>query len=200
MGEPALTKSLSIEEYLAEERLATERHEYHRGEIFAMAGGTRNHSILGTNMLTELNLLGRRGGCTTFNGDMRVRIDAENCFLYPEASVVCGPVESSPFDADAIVNPVLIAEVLSESTEAYDRGEKFRLYRQLSSLREYVLIDQYRPIVQVFSLGEAGIWEMREYMGREGSLRLQSLQAEIRMADLYQNVDWEQPREDASAS
>ncbi|MDX2284767.1 MAG: Uma2 family endonuclease, partial [Bacteroidia bacterium] len=152
MGERALIpiQTLSIADYLTLERQAEVRHEYHRGELFAMAGGTRNHGALGANIVTELNLLSRLRGCSTFSGDVRIRIDAENRFLYPEASVVCGPAESSIFDPDSITNPVLIAEVLSESTEAYDRGEKFRLYRQLPALREYLLIDQHRPLVQVF--------------------------------------------------
>lgn len=189
MGERALDPHLTIEEYLAFEAGAEIRHEYHQGEIFAMAGGTLNHSILGTNMLTELNLLGRRNGCTTFNGDMRIRIDSQNRFLYPEASVVCGPVETSNFDADSIINPILIVEVLSESTEAYDRGEKFFLYRELTSLQEYVLISQDKAMVEVFLRKGEGIWEMRPYTGLDGEVALSSLNAQILMSDVYRNVE-----------
>jgi len=189
MGERAIDHPLTIEEYLAFEANADLRHEYHLGEIFAMAGGTRNHSILGTNILTELNLLGRKSGCTTFNGDMRIRIDAKNRFLYPEASVVCGPVEASEFDADSITNPVLIVEVLSESTEAYDRGEKFRLYRKLPSLQEYVLISQDRALVEVFTRKADNVWEMRAYAALEEMVALNSLSAEIAMTDVYRNVE-----------
>ena len=189
MGERALDHTLTIAEYLAFEAQADLRHEYHLGEIFAMAGGTRNHSILGTNVLTELNLLGRKKGCTTFNGDMRIRIDAENRFLYPEASVVCGPVQASELDPDSITNPVLIVEVLSESTEAYDRGEKFRLYRKLPSLQEYVLISQDRALVEVFTHKADNIWEMRAYAELAETIALNSLNAKIAMTDVYRNVE-----------
>jgi Uma2 family endonuclease len=189
MGERALDHTLTIAEYLAFEAQADLRHEYHLGEIFAMAGGTRNHSILGTNVLTELNLLGRKNGCTTFNGDMRIRIDAENRFLYPEASVVCGPVQASELDPDSITNPVLIVEVLSESTEAYDRGEKFRLYRKLPSLQEYVLISQDRALVEVFTHKADRVWEMRAYAELAETIALNSLNAKIAMIDVYRNVE-----------
>jgi len=188
MGEPAVKTRLSVAEYLAFERDAEQRHEYHDGEIFAMAGGTLKHGALGTNVLTWLNFLGIKSGCTTFNGDAKIRIDAVNRFLYPEASMVCGPIESSEHDPEALINPVLIAEVLSESSEAYDRGEKFRLYRHLPSFREYLLIDQAQPIVSVFFRREENVWEMREIIGLEAAIPLQSLGAEIQMADLYRNV------------
>ncbi len=187
MGQEAVHK-LSIREYL-EMELATEvKHEFHDGEIFAMAGGSKNHGIIGTNILTELNLLGRKKGCTTFNGDVKIRIDAANRFVYPEASMICGDVISSEVDNDAIENPLLIAEVLSDSTEAYDRGAKFRLYQQLPSFKEYILIDQYRPIVTVFFLKGDNIWEMREITDAKELVPLQSLDAVISMKDIYNSV------------
>ena len=189
MGEAALQTDLSIQEYLAFEKEATLRHEYHAGEIFAMAGGTRNHGKLGLNIGTELNLIERGRACTTFNGDVKIWIAEERKFLYPEASVVCGPVEVSEHDPEAIANPLLIAEVLSETTEAYDRGKKFRYYRTLPSFREYLLIDQEQPIVSIFYKNDQGTWEMGEVKGLDGVLHLRSLQADIQMADLYRNVE-----------
>ena len=180
---------LTIEEYLVQERQATLRHEYHRGQLFSMAGGTRNHGALGNAINTELNLICRQKPCRPFNGDVRIRIDAANCFLYPEASLVCGPIATSPFDPDALTNPLLIAEVLSTSTEAYDRGEKFRLYRQLPAFREYVLIDQYRPLVEVFSRQDENSWEMRVYSGLTAHIHLPQLGASIAMVDLYRHVE-----------
>lgn len=190
MGEAAVNLRLSVADYLELERSADVRHEYHRGELFAMAGGTRNQARLGVALTTELNLLARRSGCTAFNGDLRIRIEEENCFLYPEASLVCGPEQYSPLDPDALVNPVLVAEVLSDSTEAYDRGEKFRLYRTLSSLRDYVLISQKQPLVEVFSRDESGLWQFRAYEGLETAISLPSMGAEIAMRDLYRGVVW----------
>lgn len=188
MGEKVLDRRLSVADYLTFEQNAEIRHEFHNGEIFAMAGGTRNHGKLGANLITELTLIERRQGCTTFNGDVKVHIEASNRFVYPEASVVCGSVESSKQDSESITNPVLIGEVLSDSTEAYDRGAKFRMYRQIPSLKEYVLIDQYRPVVSIFFLQEDQVWGMREEVGLNESIFLQSLESEIKMEDLYRNV------------
>ncbi len=190
MGEAAVNIRLSVADYLEMERTAEVRHEYHRGEIFAMAGGTLNHSFLGNGINTELNLICRRSGCAPFNGDMRIRIEEEDRFLYPEASVVCGPVLRGQGDKNSISNPVLVAEVLSETTETYDRGEKFRLYRTLPSLREYVLISQDKPMVEVFFRDEAG-WHFEAWEGLEAMVALRSLNAEMAMKDLYRNVVWE---------
>ncbi len=188
MGEKAVS-TISIQEYLRLEAAATVRHEFHNGEIFAMAGGTRNHGKLGSNIVTELTFIERQKGCVTYNGDVRVRIEASNRFVYPEASVVCGKVESSMHDPESIVNPVLIAEVLSDATEAYDRGAKFRLYQRLPSFREYLLIDQHRPVVTLFFRKDPNIWEMREIMGLDQEIHLQSLDATLTMADLYRNTE-----------
>ncbi|MDX2285582.1 MAG: Uma2 family endonuclease [Bacteroidia bacterium] len=190
MGEAAVSLRLSVADYLELERSAEVRHEYRRGERSAMAGGTRNHARLGLNFGAALSAHEARCGCTAFNGDLRIRIEAEDCFLYPEAAVVCGPEQYSPLDPDALVNPVLIAEVLSESTEAYDRGEKFRLYRTLASLRDYVLISQKQPLVEVFSRDESGLWQFRAYEGLETAISLPTMDAEIAMRDLYRGVVW----------
>jgi Uma2 family endonuclease len=189
MGEKVLSKNLSISEYLRFEEQGELRHEFHNGEIFATTGGTRNHSIIGTNLLTELNLLGRQAGCTTFNGDVKIYVETSKRFLYPEASLVCGNIQSSPHDPESVINPILIAEVLSDTTEAYDRGEKFRLYRSLPAFREYLLLDQHRPIVSIFSRQKENIWEMREIVGLDQQLVLQSFPTEkILMQDLYRNT------------
>lgn len=189
MGEAALASNYSIEEYLQLEAESDIRHEYHNGEIFAMAGGTRNHGKLGGNIITRLTLIEENRPCTSFNGDVKIRIDSSNKFVYPEASVVCGQVKGSQHDPESITNPILIVEVLSDSTEAYDRGEKFRLYRSLPSFQEYILIDQKRPIVSIYRKKDDKIWEMEEVVGLDQVVSLRSLDAEIKMSDLYQKVE-----------
>lgn len=184
---------LSITDYLQLEQGADVRHEYHRGELFAMAGGTRNHARLGLNLGAMLAAHEEKCGCTSFNGDLRIRIEEEDCFLYPEAVVVCGPEQYSPLDPNALLNPVLVAEVLSDSTEAYDRGEKFRLYRTLNSLREYILISQKQPLVEVFFL-DGNTWQFQSFEGAEATIHFQSMRAEIAMKDLYRGVVWEQEK------
>ncbi|MDP5169408.1 MAG: Uma2 family endonuclease [Bacteroidia bacterium] len=182
------TSHISIQDYLRMEASAEVRHEFHRGEVYAMAGGTFNHSVLGTNITTELSLAARKNGCTTFNGDMRIRIDSMNCFLYPEVSVVCGEAESSQHDPNTIINPSLIVEVLSESTEAYDRGEKFFLYQQLESFREYVLIDQHKPLVSHFFKHDDGIWEFKNVYGLDQLLRIEILKVDIPLATIFRDT------------
>ncbi|MEM7656853.1 MAG: Uma2 family endonuclease [Bacteroidota bacterium] len=196
MGEKVLQQKLSIAEYVEFERTAEVRHEFHQGEIFAMAGGTRNHGTLGNAINTELNLICRNNPCTPFNGDVKIFLDASRRFLSPEASVVCGKEETSPYDEHAITNPILIAEVLSDTSEAYDRGEKFRLYRGLPSFKEYILIDQHRPVVNLFFKKDENIWEMQEVVGLDHSFSLQSMEGSIHMADLYRNAtDLKEPYE-----
>ncbi|MEM6801673.1 MAG: Uma2 family endonuclease [Bacteroidota bacterium] len=179
---------ISIAKYLDLELKSDMRHEFHDGEVFAMAGGTKNHGILGTNILTEVNIQVRNKGCITFNGDVKIRIQPSNRFLYPEASIVCGKLETSEEDEEAIRNPVLIVEVLSDSSEAYDRGAKFRLYQQLPSFKEYLLIDQHKSVISIFFRKEENIWEMREVIGLEQVIHLQSLDIEVAMQDLYRNT------------
>lgn len=201
MGEPAWDHRLTVEQYLSLEREAELRHEYHDGDMLAMAGGTKNHGILGNAINGELYAICRSKSCTPFNGDVRIWIQAHNRFVYPEASVVCGPIETSAHDEDSIINPVLIAEVLSKTSEAYDRGEKFRYYRSLPSLQEYLLIDQRRPIVSIFRRRDDQIWEMQEVIGLDQTFHLQSLDATIEMAELYRNTigllePWESDRDE----
>jgi Uma2 family endonuclease len=147
----ALTKSnqrLSESQYLEIERAAEFKSEYFDGEMFAMAGGSRKHSLIASNLIRELGdkLKGRPS--VVFNGDLRIKIEVSGLYTYPNASVVCGPSKSVTGADDTIVNPVLLAEVLSDSTEAYDRGRKSEQYRQIPSLREYLLISQNEPHIE----------------------------------------------------
>lgn len=187
MGEEAL-KKYSLKEYLDFAGEAELRYEYHKGELFAMAGGTPNHSILGANIVTELNLLSRKKTCTVFNGDARIRIESSDRFLYPEASGVCGEIRFSEEDPNSLTNPCMIVEVFSETTEAYDRGTKFMLYQMIPSFQEYLLIDQGRPVVIIFSKKNQQIWEMKIVQGLDKSFEVSCLEGVVRMNDLYHNV------------
>ncbi|MEM6343416.1 MAG: Uma2 family endonuclease [Bacteroidota bacterium] len=188
MGEKLLSHRFTLQEYLKMEQESEVRHEFHNGEVFAMAGGTYNHSVIGSNALAIIHGACAKNACIPFNGDMKVEIQHSNKYLYPEVSVVCGKVELSEKTSHAITNPVLIAEVLSESTEGYDRGAKFRYYQQLSSFREYLLIDQASPVVTVYYLNDQGVWEMRNYMGLDAKFTLRSLAVEISLETLYLNT------------
>ena len=141
---------MSYPEYLAAERGAKTRHEYLSGTSWAMAGGTPEHGRLAAALAGELRGKLRGRPCAVFSSDVRIRIAATDRTTYPDLSVVCGKRETAADDPDALVNPIVIVEVLSDSTEADDRGAKFAHYRRLESLREYVLVSQHERRIEVF--------------------------------------------------
>lgn len=153
-------KKLTPAEFLEQERKAEQKHILWNGEVFAMAGGTRAHAALATGLSSELRsqLLPRR--CETYGSDMRVHVPSVQGYVYPDVSVVCGPAFGAG-PSDTLLNPVLIAEVLSDSSEAFDRGDKFRGYRSIASLRQYLLVSQHAPRIDVFTRDDDGIWFIR---------------------------------------
>jgi Uma2 family endonuclease len=157
-GEAAHLPWVSYEDYLALEREADQRHEWLDGRAYAMAGGTLTHAELASAMQRELGNLALTCGCRVFSSDAKVRVLATGLATYPDASMVCGAVERDPADANAMTNPAVLVEVLSESTERYDRGEKFAHYRRLPSLRDYVLVSQHEPRVEVYSRADGRRW------------------------------------------
>ncbi len=185
------SSAYTIKEYLAFEEETLMKHEFHNGEVLAMSGGTLNHSTLSGNMLNMvLNDIRKTGkGCRPFNGDVRIYFPLLNSFVYPDLSVVCGNIETSEQDKNAIINPGLIVEVLSESTEKYDRSGKFRKYRSLPSFREYVLIDQYQPVVDVLFRSDENYWKIISYIGLEKEVYINTLDCSIKMSDIYRDVE-----------
>jgi Uma2 family endonuclease len=191
MGEAAPKHLYSIEEYLEIEEKSLEKMEYHDGEIFAMAGGSPNHSLLGNNIGIALGIALRKKGkpCRTYNSDLKIAI-SERKFLYPDASVVCGKVETFPNMPQGIKNPLLLVEVLSDSTENYDRGSKFQAYQQLDSLQEYLLISQDKVLVEVFFKPKnTAFWYYQAYKNLNEIIELKSIEVEISLEDIY--LDWE---------
>lgn len=160
----------SFADYLTLERDSEIKHEFDAGEILAMSGGTARHSALAANIVIALGTT-RPLGCTVFQSDMRVRIAATGRATYPDASMVCGPIEYEPEDAarTTITNPVLLVEVLSVTTEKGDRGNKWMHYQRIPSLQEYVLVSQYSRI-EIFRRTPSGTWEYFEI--NEGSVKL----------------------------
>ncbi len=181
-----VSHQLTIEEYNLLEKENQQRYEYHDGEVFAMAGGDPVHNAIGVNVTTMLNQLLRNKNCNVFNSDQKVRIESFNRSLYPDASVTCGPVNRAEKDSKAITNPLLLVEVLSDSTEAYDRGRKFEYFSQLSSLREYVLIEQHEPAAQIhYRTADTDLWQITWIAGLDETLTLQSLEIETTLRELY---------------
>jgi Uma2 family endonuclease len=176
---------LSYLDYLALEAGATQKHEYLRGEVWAMAGGTPEHGRLQASLIRELGNALAGKPCVVMTSDVRVRVDATDRTTYPDLFVVCGPRRVSAADANAIVNPILIVEVLSEGTEREDRGEKFAHYRRLDSLVEYVLVSQTRPLVEVFRRSPEG-WVLSE-AGPGSRIGLRSIDASLDVDAVYRD-------------
>ena len=173
---------ISEEDYLRIERAAFEKSEYHDGEVFAMSGGTPNHSRITAKIVS---LLDRQtpAGCCVYSSDLRIKITAKPTYLYADCSLVCGSIETA--GGDNLLNPTLIVEVLSPSTEAYDRGKKFELYRSIPSFREYLLIHQDRRHVEHYSKQDDGSWLLREYCGAEAVVSIARWGVRIPRAELY---------------
>lgn len=184
MAEPA-TVPMSYADYLLLQRTSEVKHEWEDGIARAMAGGTPEHARLAARFSALLTAaLGARS-CEVFSADLKVRIAAANRSYYPDASVVCGALETAADDPDAVTNPVLVLEVLSDSTEARDRGAKRRHYQLLRSLQEYVLVSQTEPFVELWRRAPDG-WNVHEF-GPGTAIRFQSIDALISLDELYRS-------------
>lgn len=186
MAEPARHATLSATDYLAFERAAEERHEFIGGEIFAMVGGTFEHSILTSNLSRCLGNALASSACVVCSPDMRVKIEASGRYTYADATVVCGPPRFDDERRDTLLNPTVLFEVLSDSTESYDRGEKFEQYRTVPSLTDYVLVAQRRPLVEHFHCQDGG-WLLRP-LGLGDMLTLGALGCAIAIDEIYRRV------------
>jgi Uma2 family endonuclease len=180
---------LTPEEYLEIEEQAEFRSEYYAGEMFAMAGGSPKHSLIKAQTVHLLisQLAGRP--CLTFDSDMGIRVGATGLYTYADAVVVCGPEKLEGQRYQLLLNPTLIVEVLSPSSEAYDRGLKFERYRNVPSLMQYVLIASERVHADVFTRGDEGLWILSSASKPDDVLRLTSVGCTIRLADFYVSTD-----------
>jgi len=181
---------LTEAEYLEIERKAGFKSEYFQGEMFAMAGGTRAHSLIAMNLGRELGNRLRGRSCVVYNSDLRVRVESAGFYTYPDLSVACSEQKLVDNQEDTLLNPVVIVEVLSDSTEAYDRGAKFELYRQISSLQEYLLVSQRRPRIEQFVRQVGSEWLLREAVGLDTKLVLPSLDITVALAEVFANVEF----------
>lgn len=181
---------ISPEEYVALEQEFGERYEYHDGQMFAMSGSTALHSQLLVNLTIEVGTGLRGTACRAYLNDFRVVIEAADMATYPDLSILCSPIIPSARYKNSCTNPTVLFEVLSPSTEAYDRGAKFQQYRKLSTLREYVLVSQTEHAVDLFRL-EEGHWLYFPIHGEDAVLSLASVGIEISLGDIYRNVSFD---------
>lgn len=175
------------DEYLEIEREAEHKSEYIAGEIFAMAGATYTHNRITLNIGGELRTRLRGSSCNPAIGDLRVQVSATGPYFYPDALIICGDPIFRDGREDAVFNPIVLIEVLSPSTEAYDRGEKFACYRRIESLQEYLLVSQSRPLVEHYTR-QGDLWILQEFSGISAITPLISADCSLPLAEIYEGI------------
>lgn len=178
----------TVEQYLAIERVALEKSEYYNGEMFLMAGASERHNTISANLVAILWNYFRKRGCRVYGSDMRIYTKTTGLFSYADAVVVCGKPEFYDQEQDILTNPALIVEVLSPTTEQYDRGKKFELYKGLSSFEDYLLVAQSEASVVHWWKSEMGEWQVSEVVRVESVLEVKRYDLQIPLAEIYLNV------------
>jgi Uma2 family endonuclease len=189
--EPAIAygkQKFTVEEYLELENASEEKHEYYQGEIFDMAGGKQEHNLVSVNVLTALKNKLNGKPCRPNNSETRVHIKTNGLFTYPDVSIVCGEPEYLNDDEFNLLNPSVIFEVLSPSTKSYDRGDKFKLYRAIPTLREYILIDPDKINVEAYYINGDNEWALRELNEISESLGIQTVGITLPLTDIYEDT------------
>ena len=181
---------ISPEEYLALERQSEIKSEYFGGEIFAMAGASREHNIISTNIVRVLGNQLLEKPCNIFLSDMKVKMKEIKKYTYPDIVVVCGNEEYDDEYNDILLNPIVIIEILSDSTEAYDRGDKFAHYQFLSTFSEYILVSQYFPKIEKFLRQNNDTWIYSKCEKPEDIVRIESLKCKLQLAEVYRKVNF----------
>jgi Uma2 family endonuclease len=187
MGYPAEIKRYTLAEYIEAEELAEFKSEFYDGEIFAMSGGTPEHSGIAVNCILAMTAAFKGKGCRVFESNLRVQVESLNNVMYPHASVICGPLDRNPASSSLVRNPTLVLEVLSKSTAAYDKGSKFHMYQMIPSLTTYVIVEQSHPRVFVH-FKENGTWDVDHYFSLEDIVELKPHGVSISMKEIYEWV------------
>lgn len=182
-------KKLSFEDYIRLEQETNTKYEYHNGEVFAMAGGTTDHSTISGNIFsdTDTALEKRSSSCRPFNSDTKLQFFNSDKYVYPDMMVVC---DEEDIEEQSVSNPIIVVEVLSDSTAKYDRGDKFHFYRSIASLQTYILIAQDKAQVEVFER-KGDFWKISRIEGLDETLRLEAIDIEIPLTRIYRNVRFE---------
>jgi Uma2 family endonuclease len=181
-------RRVTPKEYLAFERSAETRHEYYDGEIFDMAGATYGHTIIKDNLAGELGTRFKGGSCFVLTSDLRVRVDATGLYTYPDIVVQCSEPEFIDDERDTLLNPTAIIEVLSDSTEKYDRGKKFLHYQRIPSLREYVLVAQDEMLIDRYVRQPDGTWNLMTFAGPDAVFSFKTIRGKVSLTDIYRGA------------
>lgn len=187
MGLPEL-KHLTESEYLEAERIATTKHEYFNGEVFAMSGASIAHNIIFSSVFGELTTKLKGKKCRPFGSDLRAHIPKNSLYTYPDISVFCGEIKTTDASFDTATNPTIIIEILSPSTRDYDKGGKFTLYRDIESLQEYIIIDSENIMVEKFKRNTDNSWQLIDYRSIDLDFSIESLGIQMDLATIYTDV------------
>jgi len=180
-------KFYSIQEYLEMENEALEKHEYYKGEIFAMSGAGARHNIISVNILISLGISLKGKKCRPYGNDMRINIPENTLFTYPDISIFCGEVKTLKEDQNTATLPIAIIEILSPSTRNYDRGVKFMLYRAIPSLTDYILIESESIHVEHFAINKEGLWQLKELNNPGEEIFLETLSIKLSLEEIYED-------------
>ncbi|MGI4787278.1 MAG: Uma2 family endonuclease [Janthinobacterium lividum] len=183
----------TLEQYVELEENATYKSEFVAGRIYAMSGGTPKHSLISGNIILGVGSLLRGSPCKVYTSDLRVGIMPIDVETYPDVAIVCGEPHINPFDKNSIINPAVIFEVLSPSTERYDRGEKWARYQRLDSLQQYVLVSQDTPRVEHYVRQEDGSWNYAALEGLEPASALRVLDVRLALSEIYDRITFPEP-------
>jgi len=184
----ATKAKITVQEYLAMERVSEIKHEFYDGDIFDMTGGTPAHSLIASNIIREAGNALKSRPCVVFNSDLRVKVNPSGLYTYPDVTIVCGQQQFDDDQRDTLVNPTVIVEVLSKSTAIYDRGAKSKQFRKIESLQALILVEQDSPVVEVYRRQPEGNWLLTEATDLSESIEIQPLGISIPLNEIYRNV------------
>ncbi len=181
-------KFYTIQEYLEMEKETSEKHEYYKGEIFAMAGASSIHNIIFKNTFGNLFIALKGKNCQPYGSDFRIYIPEHSLFTYPDISIICEDIINSKEDEETAIQPTIIIEILSPFTKNYDRGEEFMLYRAIPALKEYILIDSESIHAEHFAINKEGLWQLKEYNKPEEKITIETLNVQLLLQEVYEGT------------
>lgn len=191
LNEPAIaygSQKYTIKAYLQMERAAEQKHEYYKGEIFGMAGASPKHNVVFKNLYGELVYQLKGNPRQPYGSDLRIHIPENTLFTYPDISIICGDIVNSDEDDDTAIRPLVLIEILSPATREYDRGTKFKLYRDIPSLKEYVMVDSESVNVEIFNINKDGHWQLDEYSKPDEFFTIRTLGFQMKILEAYQGT------------
>ncbi len=179
---------LSVEEYLQFEKASRDKHEYFKGEIFAMAGAGARHNVIFSNFFISIGIQLKGKPCKPYGSDLRIHIPENSLFTYPDISIICGEIIPSKVDADTTIQPTVIIEILSPSTRNYDQGIKFRLYREIPTLKEFITIDSESIGIEAYRINSQGNWELKDHRSIDETLTIPTVGLSLSLKEIYEGT------------